>query len=46
VSEKEYSSTYKTPLAKVGELPARQLLQFLATCSPRIRAQLLERLTH
>ena len=46
MSEKDYSTTYATPLARVGDLPARQLLQFLATCSPRIRAQLLERLTH
>jgi broad specificity phosphatase PhoE len=45
VSEIEYSTTYTTPLTRVGELPARQLLQFLATCSPRIRAQLLATLT-
>ena len=45
MSKTEYSTLRRTPLADVGTLPARQLLQFLATCSPRIRAQLLEVLT-
>ena len=45
MSDSEYTTVRRTPLARAGELPARQLLQYLATCSPRIRAQLLEVLT-
>jgi hypothetical protein len=45
MSATEYNTLRLTPLAHVGDLPARQLLQFLATCSPRTRAHLLATLT-
>ena len=45
MSETEYSTLRRTPLADVGTLPARQLLQFLATCPRRTREQILATLT-
>lgn len=44
MSSRDYSAVYSTPLAAIAQLPAGQLLAFLATCTERTRATILNRL--
>jgi len=44
MSDRDYNAVRSTPLAEIAQLPAWQLIGFLATCTPRTRAAILDRL--
>lgn len=44
MSERDYSAVWRTPLAAIAQVPAWHLAAFLATCTPRTRAAILDRL--